>query len=143
MRYEFGPFLNQFWVDDVSKLSQNLKNNSPQSTFDFCFSSSYHHWYMKFKFEPFWPNFGLILSLRQLIMQCFEKLISGKNSLLQSSIKYWFRSFYLPQYMIYDFGSFWLNLEIMKWQKKWIFQNFEKLTKEFDLNSWKYKWLEM
>ena len=25
MRYEFGPFLSQFWVDDVTTLSQNFR----------------------------------------------------------------------------------------------------------------------
>ena len=59
---------------------------------------------------PFWPSFGLMTSPWESKLQYFEKVISGTNSSLQSSIKYWFRSFYHLQYMIYNFGLFLPNL---------------------------------
>ena len=40
------------------------------------------------------------------------------NSILQSSMKYWFWSFYHPRYMIFNFQSVLPNLEIMTSQKK-------------------------
>ena len=55
---------------------------------------------------PFWPNFGLMTSPRESKLQYSEKLISETNSSFQSSIKYWFQSFYHPWYIYTTFGHF-------------------------------------
>ena len=95
----------------------SLTNASPKSSFYFRFSSFYHHWYMRQEFGYFLTNFGLMMSPMESKLQYFEEVISQTNSLLQSSMKYWFWSFYHSQYLIYNFEPVLPNFEIMTSQK--------------------------
>ena len=111
-------FLSQFWVDNVTSLSQNFK------ILRSWFQKRIFHVKLPFtelhlsvtigtwstSLGPFWPNFGLMTSPREAELQYFVKAISEANSSLQSSIKYWFWYFCHPRYMIYNFGSFLCNL---------------------------------
>ena len=65
-----------------------------------CSGSTFsYYWYMKF-----WvilnKKFWLMTSPRKSKLQYLEKVISERNSSLQSSIKYWFQSIYHPWHMI-------------------------------------------
>ena len=107
-------------------------NGSPQISLYYWFSFLYRHWYMKYKFGPFLTQFWA----NDVKLQYFEKLVTETN----------FPYFKVPSNIDFDlsitldtsyttFGPFLPNLKIMTPQKKYMFQNFDKLTKKirFDL----------
>ena len=79
MKYKFGPFLTQFWVNDV-KLQYFEKlvteTNSPHfkvpSNIDFDFSITLDTWYTTF--SPFLHNLKIMTSQKKYKFQNFGKL---------------------------------------------------------------------
>ena len=135
---------SHFWVDGVNVGNQKFQKSqifeivvskskaSPQISLYYWLSSFYRHWYMKYKFGSFLTQFWV----NDVKLQYFEKSVTETN----------FPHFKVPLNIDFDlsvtldtwhatFGSFLQNLKLMTSEKKYIFQNFGKLTKKnrFDL----------
>ena len=136
MRYYLGPFFEPFLGWDVTTLTQKrfhkrIIHLKVPFTFDFHLSINIGTLNTNLAF--FDPILGLWRHHSSQNCNILRKWSQKQNYSLQSSIKSWFRSFYYSQYMIYNFGLFLPNLDIMTSQKKYTIQNFEKLTQELDL----------
>ena len=142
MKYQFGPFSAIFGLMK-SKLSKKPKKSKfwdgdfkkywfTSNFLLLLLSSFYRHWFMKYKFGPFltqfWDN--------DVQFQYFDKLVTEINSphfKVLSNIDFDLSIALDTWYITFD--PFLPNLEIMTSQKKYIFHNFEKLTKKLDLIS--------
>ena len=61
MKYKFGLFLTQFWINDVyMQYFEELiiESNSPRGSIKYWFRSFYHHWYMIYNFWALFTQFG-------------------------------------------------------------------------------------
>ena len=122
MKYQSGPFWTIFGlmmspqgVKPSKVWNSGFKNE--YFTSNFLFTIDFHLSNTIVTWNTIWPNFGLMTSPRKSKLQYFEKVISESNSLYQSSIKYWFRSFYYCRHTVNNFGPFLSNLEKMMSQK--------------------------